>query len=218
MQEWISSLGWADAWLALSWIPTLALAFSLSAAAGLRAFLPLLAAGILSRVGVVELGEGYAFIGSAPALVCFGLATVIEVVGDKFPAVDHLLDLAGTFIRPLAGSLLAAAVMWQIDEPLWALALGVIVGAPTALAPHAAKAATRGISTATTAGLGSPVLSTLEDVAALAITALAILLPILTAILLVLAVFVAWRWWSRRRARKLAAARGEPAERGVPSA
>ncbi len=214
MQEYLSNLGWDDARLALSWIPTIALAFSLAAAAGLRAFLPLLVAGILSRLGILALGEGFTFIGSTPALVCFGLATLIEIVGDKVPAIDHALDVGGTFVRPVAGSLLAASVMWQLDEPLWALALGVIVGAPTSLAPHAAKAATRGVSSTLTLGLANPVISTMEDVAAIAITVLAIVLPILTAIALLLVVVIAYRWWRRRARQKVARAIASPSAPG----
>lgn len=204
MEELGSHVTWDNAQLALSWIPTLALAISLAASAGLRAFLPLLIAGVLSRVGVLELGESYTFVGSTPALLCFGVATVLEIAGDKIPAVDHALDVGGTFVRPVAGSLLAASVMWQVDEPLWALVLGVIVGAPTALAPHAAKAATRGVSTSLTAGIANPVLSTIEDVSAAAIAILAIVVPTLTAILLAVVVFVGWRWWKRRVDRKAA--------------
>jgi hypothetical protein len=206
MEDLLSQLSWDDAQRTLSWLPTLALAFSLAAAAGLRAFLPLLIAGVLSRVGILSLGDSYQFVGSTPALVCFGIATALEIAGDKIPAVDHALDVGGTVVRPIAGSLLAASVMWQVNEPLWALTLGVIVGAPTALAPHAAKAATRTVSTTLTAGIANPVLSTMEDVGAAAIAFLAILVPTLTFLLLVLLVFLGWRWWRRRTATKAAAA------------
>jgi hypothetical protein len=205
MEDLASQITWDDAQLALSWIPTLALAVSLAASAGLRAFLPLLIAGVLSRAGILTLGESYSFVGSTPALVCFAVATVLEIAGDKIPAVDHALDVGGTFVRPVAGSLLAASVMWQVNEPLWALVLGVIVGAPTALAPHAAKAATRTVSTTLTAGIANPVLSTMEDVGAAAIAFLAIAVPTLTFLLLVVIVFVGWRWWRKRAARKQAA-------------
>jgi predicted transporter len=82
------------------------------------------------------------------------------------------------------------------------MALGIVVGAPTALAPHAAKAATRGLSTSFTAGIANPILSLAEDVVAAVIAALAILVPTLTALLLIAAVLFAWRWWARRTVRK----------------
>lgn len=165
---------------ALTWALTLTLGFSLAACAGLRAWLPMLIAGLAARfTDQVELGESFRFLESTPALVVFGVATVIEIVGDKIPAVDHALDAAGTFIRPLAGALLSASVLYQVEDPLWALGIGLLVGAPTAAVPHAVKSATRGLSTSFTFGLANPVLSVVEDVTAFALAALAIVVPIL---------------------------------------
>src|SRR5207249_10561296 len=84
---------------------------------------------------------------SNQALILFGVATVVEILGDKIPAVDHTLDALSTVLRPAAGSLLAASVLWRVPDPLTALALGVAVGAPTALVPHAAKSTLRATST-----------------------------------------------------------------------
>ena len=186
---------------ALTWIPTLALALSLAACAGLRAWLPMLIAGLLARFEVMRLGDDYTFISSTPALVCFGVATVIEIAGDKIPAVDHALDAVSTVVRPAVGTLLAAAVMWQVSDPLWALVLGLLIGAPTAAVPHVAKAATRGASTALTAGIANPVLSVIEDLTAALGALLAVLVPILIAIVVVVLLgatgWIVWRW--RRR-------------------
>ena len=43
----------------------------------------------------------------------FGLATLIEIVGDKIPAVDHALDALSTLLRPAAGALLASSALWR---------------------------------------------------------------------------------------------------------
>lgn len=166
-------------WMELgSWVGTLALGFGLAAVAGIRAWLPLLLTGLLARFGLVHVGESFEFVSSTPALVLFGVATIVEIVGDKIPAVDHTLDVAGTFIRPAAGALLAAAAMYQIESPLYACVLGLVVGAPTALVPHATKAAARAASTSFTMGLANPLLSFAEDGVAIGMFILAILLPI----------------------------------------
>jgi hypothetical protein len=110
--------------------------------------------------------------------VTFGAATLVEIVGDKFPAIDHALDAVGTVLRPIAGALVSASVLYQVEDPLWALGIGLLVGAPTAAVPHAAKAATRGLSSSFTLGLANPVLSFVEDATALALAALALLLPL----------------------------------------
>jgi hypothetical protein len=184
---------------AFSWIGTVALAVALAAAAGLRAWLPLLAAGAFSKLGLADLGASFAWLGSWPALGLFGCATVLEVAGDKIPVVDHVLDGIGTLIRPMAGTLAAAAALVHVQDPLVALVIGLVVGAPVALAPHLAKTTARGVSTSTTAGLGNPILSLLEDGAALLITLLAFLVPILTALAVLTGAWLTWRWLRRRR-------------------
>lgn len=182
-------------------LPSIALAIALSACAGLRAWLPLFLAGLLSRAGFLELGSAFQFLGSNKALVLFGVATLIEIVADKVPAVDHALDLLSTVIRPLAGALLAASVLGRFADPLTALALGVAVGAPSSFVPHAAKATLRAASSAFTAGLANPVLSVIEDVVSLAMFALAILVPILVVLGLVLVSVLVIRRLLRRAPR-----------------
>jgi len=179
-------------------VPSVALGIGLAACAGLRAWLPLLLAGALARGGFIELGPSFRFITSNRALVLFAVATVIEIVGDKFPAVDHALDSISTVLRPAAGALLAASVMWQISDPLTAMALGVAVGAPSALVPHAAKSLLRAGSTALTGGLANPVLSLVEDVAAVVLFILAVVVPVLLAAGLLLVAFLVVRRLARR--------------------
>lgn len=186
----------AVAWTEI--VPSVALGIGLAACAGLRAWLPLLLAGGLARAGVLELGSSFRFISSNRALVLFAVATVIEIVGDKIPAVDHALDSLSTVLRPAAGSLLAASVMWQISDPLTAVALGVAVGAPSALVPHAAKSLLRVGSTVLTGGLANPVLSFMEDAAALVLFILAVVVPVLVAAALLGVVFLILRRATRR--------------------
>lgn len=175
----------------LALVSSIALAFALASAAGLRAWLPLLVTGALARAGFVPVGDSFAFLASTPALVAFGAATVLELIGDKVPVVDHVLDAASTFVRPAAGVILAASVMWQIQDPMWALALGLIVGAPAAAVPHVVKSGARAASTMATGGLANPVLSFVEDLVAGAMVIFAVLVPVLAALVIGLVAFVA---------------------------
>lgn len=186
---------------AVSWyevVPSLALGIGLAACAGLRAWLPLLLLGGLARWGVIDLSPSFEFVASTRALILFGVATVVEIAGDKIPAVDHTLDALSTVLRPAAGSLLAASVLWQVSDPLTAMALGISVGAPSALVPHAAKSTLRVVSTSFTGGLANPVLSLLEDVLAFALFVLTVVLPVLAASLVLLAGFLVARRLLRR--------------------
>jgi hypothetical protein len=186
-------------------LPALALAIALAASAGLRAWLPLLLAGGLARLGVLDLGPSFQFLASNNALILFGVATAIELVGDKIPAVDHALDVIGTPLRPAAGALLAASVLGTVSDPLTSIVLGTAVGAPSALVPHAAKSVLRAASTATTGGLANPILSFIEDAATLVTFALAVLVPLAVVALLGLTLWVASRWLRRRTATETAA-------------
>ena len=179
-------------------LPSVGLAIALAACAGVRAWLPLLLAGGLSRAGFLELGDSFAFLSSNKALVLFGLATVLEIAADKIPALDHALDALSTVLRPAAGALLAASVIGRFADPLTALALGVAVGAPAALVPHAAKSTLRAVSSTLTAGLANPVISLIEDVLAVVMFVLAVLVPIAVVLLLLLTtVFIARRLFRR---------------------
>jgi hypothetical protein len=193
-----------DPAIVTDFLPTLALAIALAASAGLRAWLPLLLACGLARWGVLDLGPSFQFLASDKALILFGAATAIELIGDKVPAVDHLLDLIGTPLRPAAGALLAASVLGTVSDPLTAVVLGTAVGAPSALVPHVAKSALRVASTAATAGLANPLLSLVEDVIAVVTFVLAILAPLVVIAMICLTLLLASRWLRRRAARRAA--------------
>jgi hypothetical protein len=188
----VDTVAWADV------VSSISLAIGLAACAGLRAWLPLLLVGGLSRAGLLTLGSSFAFLGSNRALMLFGVATLIEIVGDKVPAVDHALDMLSTVLRPAAGSVIAASVMWEVHDPLTALALGVAVGAPAALVPHAAKSVLRAASTTLTGGLANPLISVAEDVMAVAMFMFTVVLPLVAATALVLVAILLLRRMARR--------------------
>jgi hypothetical protein len=160
----------------------LAMGFALAASAGLRAFLPLLAAGVLARHGYLTLGHSFQWMESTPALVVLGSAVVFEILADKIPVVDHALDASGAFIKPMAATLLAASLFTRLD-PMVATILGLIGGGAIAGVVHAMKGTTRLVSTGTTGGLANPLLSVAEDALATLGIVMAFLVPILAALL-----------------------------------
>ena len=167
----------------------------ISAACGLRAFLPLLAIGVAGRLGVIHLGPDVRWLEATPTLVCFGVATLIETAGDKVPMIDHALDVIGTAVRPMAGWLAAFALLDHWPSP-WPQITALILGGG-ALAVHSLKAKSRLSSTLLTLGHASPVLSLIEDAATLALVAVAILAPLLA---LSLAIVLIVAFARRRRA------------------
>lgn len=138
------------------------MAVSLSACAGIRAFIPPLALSLFAMTGYITLNPQFAWLARWEVAAIFGLAVIIELVADKFPGVDHALDTAGLVIKPALGALLASSVITGVD-PLLALIIGIIVGGGTAGIVHVGRAKLRLLSTAFTGGMGNPVLSYVED-------------------------------------------------------
>ena len=174
----------------------LAMGFALAACVGLRAFLPLLAAGLLARYGYVNLGASFAWMESTPALVVFGSALVFEVLADKVPILDHALHAVEAFVKPMAATLLAASLFTNLD-PVLAMTLGLIGGGTIAGAVHALRGGTRVLSTAATGGLANPVLSLFDDFLATVGVGFAFLVPLLAAIMVIVLVVLGVRMLRR---------------------
>lgn len=150
---------------------------AVAAACGLRAFLPLLLLGLAGRMGLVPLRSGADWLTTDHAIVAFGVATVLEMAGDKIPVVDHALDAVGTVLRPVAAWLGAYAVLQAWPTP-WAQIAAIALGT-TALAVHGLKAQLRLGSSAATLGTANAMVSAVEDALAFAAMAVAVLAPVL---------------------------------------
>ena len=86
-------------------------------------------------------------------------------------------DVVQIFVKPIAGAMLAASVLTELS-PLKTIVLGIIAGGSVAGVVHWGRAQLRLVSTATTAGLGNPVISFAEDGAAFAGSLLAVVAPL----------------------------------------
>lgn len=170
------------------------LGLGLAASSGLNTFLPLLVLALAAKMHLfgVQLNGSFAWLASDAALAALGVASFAEIIADKIPAIDHVLDVIGTVARPAAGALAAASVFRNTD-PAFATLLGLIIGAPTALSFHTAKAGTRATSTVGTLGLLNPLLSFLEDMAAIVMIFVALLAPFLVPVFLLIFGFVLWK-------------------------
>lgn len=172
---------------------------AVAASAGLRAFLPLLALGLGARFGAITLDDRVAWLGSDVTIVCLAVATLVEILGDKIPAVDHALDAAGTVLRPLAATFGAYVLLIDLPTP-WAQILALVLGIGT-LGLHLLKAKLRLASSAFTLGLANPVLSTAEDAVSGLLAIAAMLAPVLGLALILIVILI----WRKRRYRSLTA-------------
>ena len=171
---------------------------ALAAAAGFRVFVPLLALSLAARAGWVHLSPSFDWLATAPASIALATATAIEVAAYYVPFFDNLLDAIAAPVAVVAGIVASASVL--TDLPPWLQYTVAIVGAGgTAGLVHASTSLLRLKSSAATAGLGNPILATLELIGSILIAVIAIVAP-LTALLVVIAfvVFVARRFNARR--------------------
>src|SRR5688572_13775701 len=158
-------------------------AFGLSSSAGLNAYLPLLVVALAARYSnLITLKDPWTALESPWTIGVLVLLLIVEFFADKLPAVNHVNDVIQTFVRPTAGAILFAASTGVVTnmDPVVAIVLGLV----TAGAVHTAKSAlVRPAVTATTGGTANPVVSVVEDVAALMLSVVAVVLPVLISVI-----------------------------------
>lgn len=182
----------------------------LASAAGLNAYIPLLALGLLARfTDLVTLPDGWSWLENPWLLGLLALLLLVDVVADKIPAVDSVNDVVQTVVRPASGGMVFAsgigAETVAVSDPgslfqdsRWVpIALGVVI----ALAVHLTKATVRPVANTATGGLSAPVLSTAEDATSVGLVVAALVVPAVVLLLLV-AMVVAALALRHRRARR----------------
>lgn len=170
----------------------LLIGIGLSTACGFRIFVPLLGMNIAHLSGHLELSPGFEWIGSWPALIAFATAMILEIGGYYIPWIDNLLDTAATPAAVVAATILTASQIGEMSPFLkWSLA--AVAGGGVAGTVQAGTVALRAASTGTTGGLGNILVATLELIAAVCVTVLAIVVPIVCFI--AVACTITWIIW-----------------------
>ncbi len=184
-------------------LTSLLIGLGLSAACGFRVFVPPLVMSAAALSGQLTLSPEFAWMGSYPALIAFGAATLFEVGGYYVPWLDNLLDAVATPAAVVAGTVMTSSMVADMG-PLLSWSIGLIGGGGVAGVVQGATVLIRGTSTATTAGLGNSGVSTGEAVGSVGLSVVAIAAPIIGAILVALVLVFAVRRivrWRRRRRR-----------------
>lgn len=142
-------------------ILSICLGIGLAASAGFRVFIPLLFASIAAYLDIIPLHESWQWTGSITAVIVLGVAAVVELLAYYIPYIDNLLDTISVPLAAIAGTAVMVSVMGDLN-PVITWSLAVIAGGGTAAAISTTTPAVRASSTATTGGLGNPVVSTIE--------------------------------------------------------
>lgn len=172
-------------------------AFGLATAAGLNAWFPLLAVGLLARyTGLIDLEGEWAQLTDTTVLIGLAGVSVVDFIGDKIAAVDHVLHAIGTVVAPVTGIVSALGATDSLDV---SPAVVTVIGLVAAETTHGSRLALRPFVTAGTAGTGNPVVSLLEDVLSGILSVLAIAAPIIAFLLIIVLAWVVWRMFRRMR-------------------
>lgn len=161
----------------------------LAAASGFRVFLPPFLLSIAVRADAVDINlmdTPFEYFDSNVAVILLGAATVAEFAAYYVPWVDNLLDTIASPAAVVAGTGMTALVLEGNTDPVIQWSLAIIAGGGVTAAVQGATVVTRGVSSALTMGIANPVVSTGENIAALLMTLIAMVLPILAAVLVAL--------------------------------
>lgn len=194
---------------------TLGFTLGTSFASGLNLYATIAAAGLLQRLGVIQLPPALEVLATPLVLGIAVVLFLVEFVADKIPLVDSAWDMVHTFVRPPAAALLAYGAFGAVPEQ-WKIAAALVAGG-VALASHGAKATTRAAVNTSPEPFSNWILSVTEDGVAVGLVWLATTHPIaagaIAILLVVTATFLIWKLvgFVRRMRRQRRAARASDA-------
>ena len=177
---------------------------SLAAASGFRVFLPPFLLSLAARFNVVWfldidlIGTQFEFFTSTLSIVVLGIATVAEFAAFYAPWVDNALDTIATPASIMAGVAMTAIVL-EGNDPIIQWAIAIVAGGGVAVTIQSATVATRGLSSTFTFGLGNSAVATGENVASVALTLIAILIPFLSALFVLVIVALLLRMKRKKK-------------------
>lgn len=167
------------------------LGLGLAAASGFRVFIPPFLYGLFLRLDMVPISipmTGISeWMASDIGLIILGVAMIVEILGYYVPWIDNLLDTIASPAAIIAGVMMMSSTLSD-THPALQWGASIIAGGGVSGTIQIGTVATRAVSTATTGGLGNPIVSTIEAGACIACTVLAILLPFIAVILVVVLV------------------------------
>ncbi|MEZ4558515.1 MAG: DUF4126 domain-containing protein [Caldilineaceae bacterium] len=160
---------------------------------GFRIFVPFTVMSVAALTGNLQLTPGFAWIGTWPALILFATATVLEIGAYYIPWLDNALDTVATPARSLPAPW-SQPRWWATFRPCCAGCWPSSRAAAWAEAVQTGTTLLRVGSTATTGGVGNPVINTAEIASSFSLSVVTVVLP-----LLALAAVITLIGWGVRR-------------------
>lgn len=178
----------------MDWVFIVSFAIILAAFTGIRAFLPITITAIFAKFNLISIKAFYNipfidFITDDRVLAFLVIATIIEILFDKIPAVDNFLDGVYTFLKPLISFVAVYGIFYNL-EPWQASIVAITFSLISNSTMMGTKNIVRLTSTATTAGTANPFISLLEDILVSIKTSLSLIVSWLLPIIAVLSLII----------------------------
>lgn len=189
------------------WLTTLSnyvITEALSGLTGVRAFIPIFMVALGSKIWQDEfplvLDESFWWLSYWPTIFLLGCLLILEVVGDCIPLVDEAMDVVMLVVKPILAIILALAPHYGNQFFHKILAAGASCGMSLMVA--VAKSVETAVVDVSTAGVGAPVRSAIEDASVVGLVGLTLIFFI--GALLVLAIILVFvvTWCCRRQHKK----------------
>nr|WP_144374487.1 DUF4126 domain-containing protein [Winogradskyella sp. PG-2] len=177
------------------------LGVGLAASVGFRVFLPLFALSLATYFGKWDLNESWLWIGSSTAVITLGIATLVEIAAYYIPVIDNLLDTIAIPLATIAGTAVMVSTVADLS-PVVTWALAIIAGGGTAAAVKSSASTTRLGSTISTAGIGNPLVSSIETGTSLVMSIVSIFLPIVAIILVIFIFYIVFKIYKKLKPSK----------------
>lgn len=149
----------------------------------------MLAANIASLTGLHSFGTGFEWLNGWTPFYILASASIIEIVAYYIPWLDNALDHIALPVAVAAGTLLSTSFISADWAPALKWGLGIIAGGVPAGIIHSGMGLLRLGSTATTGGIGNPVVTTAENGASVGFSIMALLTPVVIAIVVIMLLF-----------------------------
>jgi len=180
---------------------SICLGIGLATAVGFRVFLPLLVLGLAVYYDVISLNESWQWAGSLTAVITLGIATIVEIFGYYIPWFDNILDTIAIPLATVAGTAVMVATISDMS-PVFTWALAIIAGGGTAAIIKGNTSAIRLTSTATTGGIGNPVVATVETGASTVMSLLSVFIAPLAFVITILFFFGIYKFYKKLKKNK----------------
>jgi len=174
------------------------LGIGLAAAVGFRVFLPLLVLSLAGFYDYIPLNESWAWAGSLTAVITLGVATLVEIFGYYIPWFDNVLDTIAIPLAAIAGTAVMMATVSELS-PVVTWALAIIAGGGTATAIKGNTSAIRLTSSATTGGIGNPIVATVETATSTVMSLLSVFIAPLAFLFVLFIFFGIYKFYKKLR-------------------